>query len=814
MAIYNRLREAQFNFTKSFLKFWLTPTFIRNSPYQLDLQPDDAICYVMDYQSIADLMVTEIGCELGNLASPRSAMKDLSETRSFFFLRHRTGITGRKSARNFSPRLTRILARQRQQTAAIKVVPVSLFWGHQPDKEKSWLKLMLSDNWSATSRLRKILALLLVPKHLLVEFGEPINLLTINSELDNPALSARHLHRKLRTHFTRQRQAILGPDLSHRRTLLKTILDSDNVKDAVLNETRITHETPAKIEKKAQQYAQEIASDQSYRVIRFFEVLLSWLWHKIYEGIELYNIDRAKAAALTSEVVYVPCHRSHIDYLLLSYVLYRNGLTPPHIAAGVNLNLPLVGSLLRRAGAFFMRRSFKGNFLYKAVFDEYLHLMISRGHSIEYFIEGGRSRTGRMLNPRTGMISMTLNGYYRDNSKELNFLPVYFSYEKVMEINSYLGELAGRGKNKETLFGLLTTLKLLKKDFGRVAVSFGEPLNLRSYLDENLPRWHSTPPYDLHRKACINLANELSHRINDAAVLNTVNITAFAILCTQKNAIEIGRLEKQIAFLLRVSSSQLKTALLSQSPADVIENAIRITGLVQSVSAAGTTVQADPNTQIALQYYYNNVMHLFSIPSLIALILRHHNDIEKRTLLEKVNLVLPFVHNELLIHSTLALTNASIEQFLSILEAEGLLSCDDSRLTVQAKPAQAYLGLYDLGEAIRPFLIRYYIACILLNTSLPEIRDIEQEAVSIYQKVFETLNMVPVETTSSAPFSQFLKILKHRDWLDPEGSLPRQDTLALQQVLASLLSPDIITAVTSCLNTLLHKNIKSTTSTL
>ena len=149
MAIYNRLREAQFNFTKSFLKFWLSPTFIRNSPYQLDLQPDEAICYVMDYQSIADLMVTEIGCELGNLVSPRSAMKGLSETRSFFFLRHRTGITGRKSAKNFSPRLTRILSRQRQQTAAIKVVPVSLFWGHQPDKEKSLLKLIHSADAAA-----------------------------------------------------------------------------------------------------------------------------------------------------------------------------------------------------------------------------------------------------------------------------------------------------------------------------------------------------------------------------------------------------------------------------------------------------------------------------------------------------------------------------------------------------------------------------------------------------------------------------------------------------------------------------------------
>jgi glycerol-3-phosphate O-acyltransferase len=440
--------------------------------------------------------------------------------------------------------------------------------------------------------------------------------------------------------------------------------------------------------------------------------------------------------------------------------------------------------------------------------------MLSRGHSIEYFIEGGRSRTGRMLNPRTGMISMTLNGYYRDHSKELSFLPVYFSYEKVMEINSYLGELAGREKNKESLFGLLTTLKLLKKDFGRVAVSFGEPLNLRSFLDVNLPLWQTTPPYDLHRNTCIDLASELSHRINGAAVLNTVNITAFAILCTQKNAIEIGRLEKQIAFLLQVSCEQLKTALLSQTPADIIENAIRITGLVQSVSAAGTTVQADPTHQIALRYYYNNVIHLFALPSLTALILRLHNNIEKQTLQEDVNRVLPFVHNELLSHNTQALTNPRVEQFLSLLEDQGLLSCDGSRLTVQPEPSQAYLGLYDLGEAVRPFLIRYYIVCTILANNQPDITDIEQAALSIYQKVFETLNMAPVETTHILPFSQFLEKLRHDYSLDSQDPDPGEDVLALQQVLAGLLPPNIIAAVTSCLDALLHKNIESATSTL
>ena len=814
MAIYSRFREQQFNFTKSLLKFWLSPTFLRNSLHQLKLQADDAVCYVMDYQSIADLMVTEIACEQGNLPLPRAAMTGLPEARSFFFLRHSTGITGRKTAKNFSPRLERLLSRQRQRTQPIKVVPVSLFWGRQPDKEKSWLKLMLSDNWSATSRIRKILALLLVRKHLLVEFGEPVDLLSINRVQDNPALSARHLHRRLRTHFTQQRQAIIGPDLSHRRTLLKTIAQSDRVKSAVVDASITSQEPQTETAKRAERYAREIASDQSYRVIRFFEVFLSWLWHKLYEGIELYNLDRAKAAALTSEVVYVPCHRSHIDYLLLSYVLYHNGLTPPHIAAGVNLNLPLVGSLLRRGGAFFMRRTFKEDLLYKAVFDEYLHLMLSKGHSIEYFIEGGRSRTGSMLNPRIGMISMTLNGYYKDNSKELTFMPVYFSYEKVMEINSYIGELAGKKKNKESLSGLIATLKLLKQDFGQVAVSFGEPLNLRSYLSEQQPDWLNHLPEDIQRKTSISLAHELSQRINHAAVLNTVNITAFAILCTQRTAIEMGRLESEIAFLLEVSAGQLKTSLLDQAPKDIIENAIRITGLAKSISAAGTIIRADPANHIAMRYYYNNVIHLFAIPSLTARILRHRNNIDYQTLLDDINLVLPFITNELLIRHSPITTRAAVDQLLSTLEAGKVIFRQQGQLNLRQQPVEAYLGLHDLGDAVSPFLIRYYIVCYLLESNLPNRAELEYTALSIYQQVFETLNSVPVETINIIPFSGFLKQLVEQGWLGSEDSTGSRAVRSLQQFLGSILSPDIIATVASCSNTLLHKNIESTASPL
>src|SRR5690606_367008 len=175
-----------------------------------------------------------------------------------------------------------------------------------------------------------------------------------------------------------------------------------------------------------------------------------------------HHLDTAKDAAQGATVIYVPCHRSHIDYLILSYLLYRNGLVPPHIAAGINLNMPVVGPFLRRGGAFFLRRSFKGNALYPVVFAEYVDALYANGTSIEYFIEGGRSRTGRLLAPKAGMLAMTVKSFLRTPQQPAVFVPVYIGYEKLIEGRSYLGELAGKSKRKESVFGLLRSLRVLR----------------------------------------------------------------------------------------------------------------------------------------------------------------------------------------------------------------------------------------------------------------------------------------------------------------------------------------------------------------
>jgi glycerol-3-phosphate O-acyltransferase len=254
------------------------------------------------------------------------------------------------------------------------------------------------------------------------------------------------------------------------------------------------------------------------------------VWNRLYDGVELHHLDNLQSVIDANEVVYVPCHRSHMDYLLLSYVIYQSGYAIPHIAAGVNLNLPVIGRIMRQGGAFFIRRSFAGNPLYTTVFTKYLGLMMARGHAIEYFIEGGRSRTGRLLQPKTGALTMTVRSFLRDPKRPVVFVPVYFGYERVVEGNTYINELSGKPKEKESVWGMLKTLPALRRRFGKVHVSLGEQIRLDELLGQyspdgvgtggRKPGWMNALVDDLAR---------IMRNINSAAYVTPINLLAMVL---------------------------------------------------------------------------------------------------------------------------------------------------------------------------------------------------------------------------------------------------------------------------------------------
>ena len=182
-------------------------------------------------------------------------------------------------------------------------------------------------------------------------------------------------------------------------------------------------------------------------------------------------------------VILVPTHRSYLDFLLVSYIMFHLKLRVPHICAGEDfLGVKFVHHILRRSGAFYMRRSFKGDPLYKVIFHTYVSELLKDGNSMEFFVEGTRSRTGKMLSPKYGILGVLIDNYYdEEDIKDLHFVPVSINYERVFEAESFPRELMGKPKKKESLSRLLGSFEAFNQKFGFIEVDFLPPISFKEY---------------------------------------------------------------------------------------------------------------------------------------------------------------------------------------------------------------------------------------------------------------------------------------------------------------------------------------------
>ncbi|MCY4044041.1 MAG: 1-acyl-sn-glycerol-3-phosphate acyltransferase, partial [Cellvibrionales bacterium] len=374
--------------------------------------------------------------------------------------------------------------------------------------------------------VRRLITVISQPRHIYCYIGQqhPFD----NHLRDRPVVDQRAWLTQQADKLIEQKTALIGPDLSHQRMMIDKVMNNYRLQQFFMDSD--IHQRK-QLEKTAEKYLREIASNYSSPVVRFFDHFLSWLWEKLYQGVEVQGLQRLQEVAEGHELIYVPCHRSHMDYLLLSYVIYKQGLMPPHIAAGINLNLPVVGRLLRGAGAFFIRRQFRDNPLYKQVLEAYLQTMCEEGFSIEYFIEGGRSRTGLLLQPKPGMLTMTLRASQGHKGRPIVFVPVYIGYEKLFESHSYIKELYSGRKRKETLQGLIKTRKKLKQSYGKVHLTIGEPFALSQIYDPEVIR------SDAEFRECVtNLGTKIQTHINREVVLTPLNILATCLVASPRYA--------------------------------------------------------------------------------------------------------------------------------------------------------------------------------------------------------------------------------------------------------------------------------------
>jgi len=163
-------------------------------------------------------------------------------------------------------------------------------------------------------------------------------------------------------------------------------------------------------------------------------------------------------------------------------VLYYYKMEAPHICAGEDfLNIMFVNSLLRQSGAFFMRRTFKGDDLYKVIFKEYVTRLAIDNLNLEFFIEGTRSRTNKILTPKYGFLSILTQAYYKKRIEDLTFIPVTINYTRTLEGETFPIELTGQDKVKETLGRLVKAVEIFSMNLGTIYLDFCEPIKFSDF---------------------------------------------------------------------------------------------------------------------------------------------------------------------------------------------------------------------------------------------------------------------------------------------------------------------------------------------
>lgn len=758
------------------LRVAVKPKLLGELP-EFDANDQTLTFYVLQDYSRSNSILIDLQTQQHKLSPALVGVKDVTrqidENAAIIFLHH-----PRAKEDQLSPRLSRLIAATLQNPdLKVRLLPVSILWGRAPEKEDSLFKLLMTDGWEDPSITKQLFNIGVMGRDTFVQFHPPQDLRTIiyaslddglydsedsldsnpydnlatpavidaaisdssaNNEQSNeapphplvPAADAnrelvRTIQQQLDNYLDKQRASMLGPDLSDRRNLVDKLIYSPAIKHAIDQDMKETSNTAYETRNIAKGYANEMVNDYSYPVIRIFDKFLTWLWTQLYDGVEVHHFERVRELAADYEIIYVPSHRSHIDYMLLSYVIYKRGLSIPYIAAGDNLDVPVLGPFLRGAVAFFIRRSFRGNALYTAVLREYMHTLITRNTPIEYFVEGGRSRSGRLLPPKMGMLAMTVHSQLRRTNKPVVFIPTYIGYERIMEGGTYVGELKGKPKESESLLGLLKMSRKIERIFGNVHLSFGTPLHLTDFMQkfdvpaDSLPADRTDTPLDEKASAMVeNIGVKVMQHINKAAVVNPVSLLSLVLLSAPKAALDENICREQIGLYQNLAMQipyANDTIVTDMSPQDIINYGIKLKLIERIPHILGDIIQVAGRQAALLSYFRNNILHVFILLSFLAALVARNGRIKRGRLDDIVAQLYPFLQSELFLYYPAHGLQETLNQKIDNLIDHGLIvELGDIMLSVPEANSRRYQQLQVLATPVEQSLERYFMTLALL----------------------------------------------------------------------------------------------------
>ncbi|MCK6503705.1 1-acyl-sn-glycerol-3-phosphate acyltransferase [Myxococcota bacterium] len=526
--------------------------------------------------------------------------------------------------------MSALVQAQARSERPIQLVPVVVVWRRNWERARTEVGRLLLGGQERPSVLQKVMAVSTRHRDAFVQAGEPVDLRELLDHLrDQPVDRQVRLARVLlRRYLYRESRVVHGPRIRSHRWNRKLVASSPQVRRLVRDEAAATGRSPAAIQAQVEQVLDHVAARFSWPVVKVARVFTRVLWNRIYAGVDMRDVDveRIRAAYRDGATVLVPCHRSHLDYVLISSQLFERDVMIPHVVAGENLSFFPLGPVLRRVGAVFIKRSFSGDRVFPVVFSAYLRQLIRDEFPLEFFIEGGRSRTGKLLPPKLGVLSMVMDAAAEARAdRRVTLLPVAISYEQIAEEGAYARELDGGRKQAEDLGQVVKAGKVVTKRYGRVFMRVGQPIVAGEVLAGLDKPWGELGREE-RQEVLSHVGEQLMNRIARNMVVLPTGVVAMALLAQSRRGVRLAELAERahrLDELLRGMGAQSAGGRVG--PASVEQALARFEKEKQVKRLRdedGDILQVVPEKRVTLEYYKNGLINYLVGPALLATAVR------------------------------------------------------------------------------------------------------------------------------------------------------------------------------------------------
>ncbi|HJL19445.1 MAG TPA: 1-acyl-sn-glycerol-3-phosphate acyltransferase [Sandaracinaceae bacterium LLY-WYZ-13_1] len=715
-----------------------------------------------------------------------------------------------------------LVAQQRKLERPILVVPQTFVWTQRPPNKKPTLLDLVFGPSEWPGRTRVFLRFLLNYRNAKLRSGEPFDVRTFLEEHQDltDAEAADRMRYALLRRIERERQVVLGPAKKTAGRIREELIRSPRVRKHIAAAARDQDASIAEIERQADKELRKLCAMMDPNAIGLFARILSWVFTRIYDGIVLdpEGMERTREAARHGPLILLPSHKSHVDYLVLSYVLANNAVSPPLIAAGDNLSFFPIGPFLRRSGAFFIRRSFRGRKLYAALVSAYLRKILVEGFNVEFFMEGGRSRTGKLLPPKLGLLSMVVDAGLQLPSTTLSFVPVSVGYERVIEERAYTHEQTGGEKEPESMGGLLRSSKVLRSRYGRLYIQFGQIFSLEELLEEAArlrgdadrdPRALRPP----ERRALINrIAHRVTHEIDRATIVTPAALVASALLSHRRRGMTHAQLLDRCAALLAAlqragariarpvvrddaqvvpppdaeARSGVAQALLHEAAVDETLALFGDAKTVETRAVEGAATHervhsVPPNRRLALEYHKNSILSFFVPSALISNVLCATSDaLDEDALRAQVAELSRLFKYEFMYRADATFDEIFDDALRTMVEAGELERVDGSLRAVEGSLVPVY------AEMLRTYVEAYRLAVLGLEELSGEVKkkDWVKQTLARGKRMYLSGELERAESLSKHKLENALSALhddgfvrKTREALEPGAALKDDEAI-------------------------------------